>query len=615
MKAYSIAAALRSPEDITELYLSGGHWEAIPPQVFELPNLRVLEISRYGLPSLPAAIGKLRQLERLLLAGNRFSDLPLELEQLGRLRQLDLSGNPLGRLPKLIAGLHHLRELNLSSCSLRRLSPAVGRLQKLQRLNLSGNALRQLPAALFELEELSVLNLNNNRLAEFPALPATCWPVLGQLLLAGNRLTTVPPGIESCRLLQRLDLGSNRLTSCPSAIATLPWLTVLDLGHNQLPELPAALAGCAKLETLDLRHNPLISLPALPPALRRLSLRRCSLTDLPAAVASATSLRSLDLSYNKIESLPASLRQLSNLRELDLRANIIKSLPEVLLLLDRLEALYGHPGTQARSLLSFLRACRRDNTPAGLRLPLFAATKGDELPLRKLSTSMLLRALQFPLRPAALAALAILTGERGRKNEELPLQPGARLAVLGQTTFRKTELERRLPAAGLHYCPQVDPTTTHLVLGLKPSRIPEAGIEQQCVFLPENTLSHYLEKAENRYLASAGIGELHHLQQLLLSRQPANLRLALQLLQGGGVPPALHTELFIAWKTTTDRQLRRALRQVLERHIPEQDKRVLSLPVALNSKLPEAQLRQNIKKLTEGTSFDAGKIRQALLKG
>jgi Leucine-rich repeat (LRR) protein len=78
-------------------------WENISPERFTrwqkpwpIPEQVVtLDLSRQNLRTLPADIGKLKNLERLYLAENQLSSLPPEVQQLTRLQYLDLIGNPI----------------------------------------------------------------------------------------------------------------------------------------------------------------------------------------------------------------------------------------------------------------------------------------------------------------------------------------------------------------------------------------------------------------------------------------------------------------------------------------------------------------------------------------
>ena len=164
-----------------------------------------LDLSGQELTELPVEIGKLKQLESLILgkkiegyeyvgnrnlakvSGNNLKTLPLELLGLPNLRKLDISGNPLESIPDVVTQILHLEEL----------------------------------------------------------------------ILIRVELTEIPDAIAKLTNLTQLDLRYNQITQIPEAIAKLTNLTQLDLRYNQITQIPEAIENLPKLEKLDLRGNPL----------------------------------------------------------------------------------------------------------------------------------------------------------------------------------------------------------------------------------------------------------------------------------------------------------------------------------------------------------------------
>lgn len=66
---------------------------AMPSQVGQLKNLKVLNLSNNKFTGVPAEIGQLKNLEILNLSNNQLTGLPNELGNLSNLKLLDLSGN------------------------------------------------------------------------------------------------------------------------------------------------------------------------------------------------------------------------------------------------------------------------------------------------------------------------------------------------------------------------------------------------------------------------------------------------------------------------------------------------------------------------------------------
>ncbi|EMM95926.1 leucine rich repeat protein [Leptospira interrogans serovar Zanoni str. LT2156] len=105
-------------------------------------DVRVLDLSRQELKTLPIEIGQLKNLQRLYLNHNQLITLPEEIGQLQNLQRLYLMDNQLTILSK-----------------------EIGQLQNLQVLNLSYNQLKTLPKEIEQLKNLQTLYLNNNQLS------------------------------------------------------------------------------------------------------------------------------------------------------------------------------------------------------------------------------------------------------------------------------------------------------------------------------------------------------------------------------------------------------------------------------------------------------------------
>ncbi len=84
----------QSHTSITELNLSNNSISgALPSQIQQLQNLRVLNASHNLMTGVPAEIGQLKNLEILDLSYNRLTGLPNELGNLKNLKILNLAGN------------------------------------------------------------------------------------------------------------------------------------------------------------------------------------------------------------------------------------------------------------------------------------------------------------------------------------------------------------------------------------------------------------------------------------------------------------------------------------------------------------------------------------------
>lgn len=213
---------------------------SLPMDIFDLiaqiPNLTELRIANNGLSgTLSASVGDLRQLEVLDVRGNALSALCDEITSLTSLHVLDISDNALTSLPTALFTNVPLLELNAKNNKLRGdLIPApVTSISRLQTLNVTGNALTGLSAS----EELSL-------------------PSLRQLLIGGNRITTLPD-VSSWKQLLNIIADSNHLTSLPEGFTELSSLKIADFTANDIKSLPVKIGLMDSLANFTIANNPL----------------------------------------------------------------------------------------------------------------------------------------------------------------------------------------------------------------------------------------------------------------------------------------------------------------------------------------------------------------------
>ncbi len=98
----------------------------------------------------------LYNLKELNLSDNKLTDIPKEIGNLTNLQVLNLNGNELTDIPKEIGGLINLQELYLSDNRLTSIPKEIGNLTNLKKLYLRNNKLTNL-------QELSLIDANAKR--------------------------------------------------------------------------------------------------------------------------------------------------------------------------------------------------------------------------------------------------------------------------------------------------------------------------------------------------------------------------------------------------------------------------------------------------------------------
>lgn len=141
---------------------------AVPAGIGHLKNLRTLDIRscmRGHDPinlNFPTSIGDLVNLESLYV-GIKINSLPASIGNLHRLQKLILTYTNLEYLPDSISRLTKLHYLDISSNRLKSL-PDLSKLTKLRTLNMTSNYLDELPEYVYNFEQLNYLRLQGNRI-------------------------------------------------------------------------------------------------------------------------------------------------------------------------------------------------------------------------------------------------------------------------------------------------------------------------------------------------------------------------------------------------------------------------------------------------------------------
>lgn len=263
--------------------------ECIPANLFECPNLQVVDFSCNNLNELPKGIEKATgllvlnvsqnsiksvppelfvqctDLMLLDLSDNQLESLPAQLRRCSSLQQLILSRNPL-RLAQLraVTALKQLEVLHLSSTERRldNIPNELDRLERLFELDLSCNSLPKVPEPVLSLRALRKLNLAHNALNDMSNVTGD-WPKLEYLNLSHNCLSHLPTGLIRLSNLRKLYVNNNCLTfgGIPSGIGKLQDLEIFDASFNKLENIPESLCRCGRLKRLLLNSNCLLTLP------------------------------------------------------------------------------------------------------------------------------------------------------------------------------------------------------------------------------------------------------------------------------------------------------------------------------------------------------------------
>ncbi len=370
---YSLGEALENPENVHRLRLRGMRLRELPLEIYQLKNLKELDLSDNSLSALPDSFAsKFKRLEILDLSNNQFGKLPPQITQMPNLGYLNLRSNQLSQLPEDITALTQLQWLDLGRNQFKQLPEGITRLSNLKNLALDDAKIDSLPEAFKDMVRLRFLSLRRTGLSKIPQ-EIMALRELEELILAENKISELSPELSKLEKLSYLNVEKNRLTEVASLVG-LPTLVNLNLSHNPITALPTNFfERLSSLKALNLSYTALSSLPSeisLCQGLVWLALQGNKINQLPEGISACSRLRVLFLGDNpeidaeaylgplkgldklhtlrfaqipgnaqKKVVLPAMLLELKSLVELDLRGNKLADAPAELVKLATLSNL------------------------------------------------------------------------------------------------------------------------------------------------------------------------------------------------------------------------------------------------------------------------------------
>jgi len=150
----SIEEALLEPENVYRLKLKKcKKCDSLPQALFQLKNLRELNVSRLKIKQLNESIALLSQLEYLNISQNKLTKLPASIGNLLELKVLIINRNKIEELPESIANLKQLTQIDAWDNPIYVLPASISKLaETLQVIDL-----RQVPLKESELQEMEYL--------------------------------------------------------------------------------------------------------------------------------------------------------------------------------------------------------------------------------------------------------------------------------------------------------------------------------------------------------------------------------------------------------------------------------------------------------------------------
>ncbi|MCP4442616.1 MAG: hypothetical protein GY810_27220 [Aureispira sp.] len=579
MKAqcYNLRDALTYPPSTKELtlFLSKEKHSRLG-ELDKLVNLKKLVLlDDPTFSKLPTSILKLPQLTELQIRNLGITSLPKEIDKLDLLDTLKIEKTPIESLPNSIGKLEFLTHLYLTQTEIEKLPDSIVNCESLERITIVGSKLKTLPKEIGSLKQLNCLTIKN------------------------SNLKTLPKSFEKLSGLQTLVLNAQEFDSLPQGICNLKKLTYLDLCSNELTSLPKDLKKLNVLNNLYLNNN--------------------KFSTFPKVVCELLKLQSLQLYNNQLtEDLPKELFLLPKLEKLGIGKNQFKNFPYVVLAWFQAQK-YSYwtlsvdkelrNNVYLGDIHKFLQSASYKKLEPRFRNGIFDLFINDKNRITLLSQELLLLAINLANTTVAISALdALLLRSKAKK-----LEKGSELVILGKTTKGKKELIALMKDCGLKYSTKVTENTTHVLLSVRSNKgldkLPEIV---SWSWITEAILTAYLDKVQPSFLVEKGAEpNVEKVSELIMTLNEDNMALALELLEGGGVPDSVMTEIFIVLKLAEDKALKKKAKKLLQKKASPALEKVLRNRAAFKRALSYNGMREFKEALsfyTTDTNLDYDKI-------
>lgn len=314
---------------LKELHAGNNCIKEFPIEVIEtLLGVKTLDLKWNKLSSLSPDITMIQGLERLDLSNNNLASLPYELGTLVHLKGLGVEGNPLRAIRRDIVKRGTVHLLKWLQDRLADSPGGAGQKQASGGAGLNDGSGLAESIEKFALKTTHALELSKRSLCDVPEevfkMAAEC--DASTIDLSKNAFDSVPKGLEAaCPVITELNLSFNKLTTLPGFLCLASRLTFLDLRNNQLSDLPEEMAALANVREVNLSFNRFLCIPGVVtswPALEILFASDNKIAELDVVeLQKLKQIAVLDLRNNNILQVPPELGNMRQLRNLQLEGN------------------------------------------------------------------------------------------------------------------------------------------------------------------------------------------------------------------------------------------------------------------------------------------------------
>lgn len=213
-----------------------------------------------ALREMPKSLLSGRRIEELSVAHNRLAIMPqFDLPQL---RMLDVSFNEMEELPDCFENALMLTEINVAFNRLKTLPNSMGCCRKVFKFIGAGNLFERVPPPVMAFSQLQILVLSENRLNSVSNGVRSLF-FLRVLDLSNNHFVDIPRMIHGLKKLKVLNFSHNAISVIPDNLGFPESLNLLDLSYNRIRSIKLNLPqlNCLSLDYNELEDFEPINIP------------------------------------------------------------------------------------------------------------------------------------------------------------------------------------------------------------------------------------------------------------------------------------------------------------------------------------------------------------------
>ncbi len=173
-------------------------------------DVRFLQLRDPNLTVFPEEILEFKNLEELIIVN--------------KMQNWDGEKSPFSNIPEDIGNLDKLKKLQINGAAIKKLPEGIGALKNLEQLSINNCLLRTLPDSVWQLPKLAYMSFFKNDIDRIPE--NIDLPLVGNILLDHNKLTSVPASLALQPKLRRVNLEHNPLETLPEAFNAISEVTL-----------------------------------------------------------------------------------------------------------------------------------------------------------------------------------------------------------------------------------------------------------------------------------------------------------------------------------------------------------------------------------------------------